>query len=142
VPPDGTAAEGDGQPERLDFLRQAGDADGVLVDALADDAQVAAELIDGELLIGERFPRCGGLVVNARVDGLERGGELIDGGGQLLLELLCLLLQHPDVGHHLHLAARLRRGRARAKPQHHKTQDARPKARQISSSHASHFTLR
>ena len=37
----------------------AGDADVVLVDALADDAQVAAELIDGELLIGERLPRGG-----------------------------------------------------------------------------------
>ena len=30
---------------------------------------------------------------------------------QLLLQLLGLLLQHADVGHHLHFAARLRRGR-------------------------------
>jgi hypothetical protein len=42
--------------------------------------------------------------------------------------LLRLFLQHADVGHHLHLAARLRRGRAGEHAQQQpKTHDPRPK---------------
>ena len=48
------------------------DAHVVLVDALADHAQVAAELIDGQLLIGERLAGRRGLLVDARVDRLQR----------------------------------------------------------------------
>ena len=95
------------EPQRFDFLRQARDAHRVLVDALSDNAQIAAELVDGELLIGERLARRVGLIVEPRVDGLERRGQLLEGGLHLLLQLLRLLLQHADVGHHLHFAARL-----------------------------------
>ena len=100
------------QPQGFHFLRQPGDAHRVLVDAFTDDPEVGAELIDGEFLIGKRLARRGGLFIDARIDRLQRGGQLLDRRLQLLLELLRLLLQHADVGHHLHLAARLRGGRA------------------------------
>ena len=54
-----------GQPQGFHFLRQPRNAHRVLVDAFTDDAQVGAELIDGELLIGERLAGRGRLFIHA-----------------------------------------------------------------------------
>ena len=73
----------------------------VLVEPLAHDAQVAAHVVDQQLLIGELLARGGRLVVQLRVQRLERVGKR----HQHQLQLLRLLLQHPDVGHQLLMLA-------------------------------------
>ena len=65
-----------------------------------------------QLLIGERLAVGLGLLIEARVDGLQRLGER----AEQVLQLLRLLLQHADVGHQLLMfLVGGRRGRGRAR---------------------------
>ncbi len=66
---------------------------------------------------------------------LECRRQLLERGRHLLLQLLSLLLQHADVGHHLPLAPRLRRGRAGEQENHPQPRAERPKPPSDSSPH-------
>ena len=68
------------------------------------------DVVDEQLLIGERLSVHAGLLVEPRRHRLERVGQR---ASSIVLQLLRLLLQHPDVGHHLLVLAV---GRAAAAP--------------------------
>jgi hypothetical protein len=88
---------GGGVPPDADLLGERTDADVVVVQLLADDADVVGQVVDHELLIGERLARRLGLLIQPRVDRLERLGDR----AEQVLQQLRLFLQHAQVRHQL-----------------------------------------
>ena len=84
-----------------------------LVELLAQHAQVAADAVGEQLLIGEALARGRVGLVDLRADGLERLGQR----DQRQLQALVLLLQHADVGQDLLVLAVGRAGRRRGHQQ-------------------------
>ena len=84
-------------------------ADVRLVDLLADDAKIAGEVVHLHFAVGEGFALERRLIVDARVQLLERIAQ----ARQHLLKLLRLLLQHADVGFELLVLAVDGGGRSR-----------------------------
>src|SRR5262249_26875401 len=72
-----------------------------VVDLFADDADLAGQRVDEQLLIGKRFPLGVRLIVQPRIQRLQRVVER----GERDLQLLGLLLQHADVRDDLQMLA-------------------------------------
>jgi hypothetical protein len=82
-------------PHRLQFLRHRRQAHVRVVGLLAKNADAFRDIVDEQLLVGERLAVRPGLVVDLRRHGLEGVGQPADH----LVKLLLLLLQHPDLRH-------------------------------------------
>ena len=82
-----------------------------VVDLLAHDAQLAGQALDQQ-------PRIGGGLAGRRRLLVELGGDRlqrVDERADRLLQLVVLLLQHPDLGHHLLVLFVGRAGRRRGR---------------------------
>jgi hypothetical protein len=120
-------------PERVHFLGERPDAHVVVVDLLADHAHVIGQVVDDQLGIGECLAIDLGLLVEARVDGLQRLGQR----AEQRLQQLRLLLEHAQVGHQLLvLFVRGRRGRRGARRER---QDENADGKSLS--HNAHFAV-
>jgi hypothetical protein len=100
----------DGHAQRFDFLRQLADLHVAVRQPLAHHPEIGAQLIDLEVRVGEYFSRRVVLLVEPGVEDLQRLRQAFVELRQRHLQLLTLLLQHPQVRHHLHLALALRLG--------------------------------
>jgi hypothetical protein len=87
----------------IDFLREGRDPDVVVVHFFANDPQVAREIVDNQLLIGESLSGRIGLLIKACVHGLQRFCQRRVQRADQVLQLLGLFLKHPNVSHELTL---------------------------------------
>ena len=109
------------EPDRFHFLGEGTQADVRLVDSLAQDAQIGGHRVGEGLLVGEGLPVDGGLLLEAGGHRLEQLGHR----GQLGLQPRVLLLQHPEVRHHLLvlLVGGLERLRRRERQEEHRREE-------------------
>ena len=111
-------------PHGFELLRHRRQPDVGVVRLLAQDPHAFGDVVDQQLLIGERLAVGAGLIVEFGRDHLQRVGE----PAEHLLELLLLFLQHADLRHQLLVRLVGRAG----EPRHRERQAMLPQPSMIS----------